>query len=179
MDIIGSVMASRTSSKLIFIIGLLWAASNMFNFVFSGINHAWNPKRTRGFIRGRLLALFAVTGVAILAVVLLIISFFIRLIAGLYPWLGNQLFTIGLPLLTQTFLIYLLYKYGPDTVVERKSGVISAILVTIAIDITTRGFTWYLNSDLSSYTTLYGSLGAVIGLLFWVYLSDWILLFGA
>ena len=41
------------------------------------------------------------------------------------------------------------------------------------------GITWYLNSEWTSYKSLYGSLGAIIGLLFWVYLSNLIIYFGA
>jgi len=44
------------------------------------------------------------------------------------------------------------------------------ILATIAIEIITRGFSWYLNSGWSTFPTLYGPLAALIGLLFWVFL---------
>lgn len=179
MDVINSVLASRGAPNLIATISLLWAASNMFNFILYSINRAWETKRSRGFVKNRLLALVFVTALAVLVVVLLILLFFVKLIAGLLPQLGNQLLIIALPLFIQASLIFLIYKFAPSTKVDTKSVLFSAILATFAIDITTRGFTWYLDSELSTFRTLYGSLGALISLLFWVFLSYWILLFGA
>lgn len=179
MDVINSVLASNESPNLIATIGLLWSASNMFNFILYSINRAWSTQRSRGFVKNRLLALVFVTALAVLVVVLLILISFVRLFAGLLPQFGNRLLTIALPLFIQVSLIFLIYKFAPTTTVDTKSVLIGAILVTLALDITTRGFTWYLDSEWANYNTLYGSLGALISLLFWVFLSYWILLFGA
>ncbi|MHB1385074.1 MAG: YhjD/YihY/BrkB family envelope integrity protein, partial [Bellilinea sp.] len=40
-------------------------------------------------------------------------------------------------------------------------------------------FTWYLSSGIIRYEILYGSLGTVLALMFWIYLSCLIILLGA
>jgi membrane protein len=179
MDVVNSLVSTRESMNLIATLGLLWAASNMFNFILYSINRSWNTRGSRGLIKNRLLALAFVTALAVVVVVLLILLFFVRLIAGLIPGIGDSLLTLVLPLLIQASLIFLIYKFGPATAVNTKAALTGAILATLALEITTRGFTWYLNSEWSTYGTYYGPLGAIIGLLFWVFLGYWILLFGA
>ena len=46
-------------------------------------------------------------------------------------------------------------------------------------EIITLGFTWYLGSGLVQYELVYGSLGTIVGLMFWIYLGSLITLFGA
>ena len=218
MNVIYPLTGENDSLDLIAILGFLWVASNMFNFILYSVNRSWNSRSSRGFVKNRLLALAFVTGLAVLVVLLFILLFYIRLIAGLLPGIGNRMITLILPLLIQTSLIFgspgfavkkagfwgvsvhthtytpksgypprkfpknlifLIYKFGPATTVNTRAVLMGAILATIAIEIITRSFTWYLNSRWSTYTTFYGPLGALIGLLFWVFLSDWILLFGS
>ena len=40
-------------------------------------------------------------------------------------------------------------------------------------------FSWYLSSGLAVYDLIYGSLGAVVALMFWGYLGSYIILLGA
>jgi len=55
----------------------------------------------------------------------------------------------------------------------------AALAAALAWELSTNGFTWLLSSGLVHYELVYGSLGAIIALLFWIYLISWILLFGA
>ena len=55
----------------------------------------------------------------------------------------------------------------------------AALLASVAWELARRGFVWYLGSGWASYDVAYGSLGVVVALLFWIYLSGWIVLFGA
>jgi len=43
----------------------------------------------------------------------------------------------------------------------------------------TAGFAWYLSSGLSKYRLVYGSLGSIVALMFWLYVTSGIILFGA
>lgn len=38
---------------------------------------------------------------------------------------------------------------------------------------------WYISSDLVNYPLVYGSLSSVVALLFWIYVSSYLALFGA
>jgi membrane protein len=45
--------------------------------------------------------------------------------------------------------------------------------------VVTAGFTWYLDSGFARYELIYGWLGTIVILMFWIYLNSWIILFGA
>ena len=75
-----------------------------------------------------------------------------------------------------TFLI--LYRFLPNTKVTLKDVWIGALIASIAFDGAKWGFLWYV-STFPVYNVVYGSVGAVMALLTWVYVSSIILLFGA
>ena len=75
-------------------------------------------------------------------------------------------------------LIMLLYKFIPS--VRPRWGDIwpGALMATVSVEIIRFGFIWYIN-NFSRYNLVYGSIGAVIALLAYIYLSAWALLFFA
>jgi len=72
-----------------------------------------------------------------------------------------------------------LYRWVPSALVRWPEATVGALVATGAMEVTTRGFSWYLRSGLARYELIYGSLGAVVALLLWIYLNSLILLFGA
>ena len=52
-------------------------------------------------------------------------------------------------------------------------------MAVLVVEITTVGFTWYISSGLARYEFVYGSLGAVVALMLWIYFNSLITLFGA
>lgn len=81
------------------------------------------------------------------------------------------------PLLTfLTFLI--LYRFIPNTTVRFSDVWLGALLASAAFDGSMWGFVWYVQT-FPVYNAVYGSVGAVMALLTWVYISAIILLFGA
>jgi len=49
----------------------------------------------------------------------------------------------------------------------------------IAEEAATSAFSWFLSSGLSRYNLVYGSLGALISFMTWIYIINLIVLFGA
>ena len=60
-----------------------------------------------------------------------------------------------------------------------KAALWGAVFATIAWQLAARGFTWYLSSGLARYRIIYGSLGSVVILMLWIYLSAIVTLLGA
>jgi membrane protein len=58
---------------------------------------------------------------------------------------------------------------------ESAAGTVFAFL---ALQLTRRGFVWYLSFGTDSYSLIYGSLGAVVAFMLWTYLSSCIVLVG-
>ncbi|MFZ1468207.1 MAG: YihY/virulence factor BrkB family protein [Paracoccaceae bacterium] len=73
----------------------------------------------------------------------------------------------------------ILYRYGPNVPGGFKSGWISVgvIFAALAWAAVSIGFSTYL-SNFNSYNRIYGSIGAVIILMMWLYLSVWAILVG-
>ena len=67
----------------------------------------------------------------------------------------------------------------PNTTVAWSEAAWGAAVAVVAWEGAKRGFAWYVSSDLVHYRLVYGSLGAVVALLLWIYLSSWLVLFGA
>lgn len=179
IDEVNALLTAHGSFTLIAMIGFLWAASGMFNTMLLDINYAWGIDTTRSKLQSRTIALVLVTTLAVIVVLSLFFLWLLRLFAGLFLTFWESVGTLSLPLFMQVLIIFGLYKFGPATHVKGKAALISTLAVTLAIELVTWGYTWYLNSEWTSYEFLYGSLGAIIGLLFWVYLSNLIVLFGA
>jgi len=73
--------------------------------------------------------------------------------------------------------ISLLYRYGPANKKKWKFLNTGTILATVLAAITSMGFTFYIN-HFASYNKIYGSIGALIIIMLWLYLNSLILLIG-
>jgi len=73
----------------------------------------------------------------------------------------------------------LLYRYGPSRDAPRWRWVTwGSALAAVAWLVTSLGFSWYV-ANFGKYNETYGSLGAVIGFMTWIWISTTIVLIGA
>lgn len=73
----------------------------------------------------------------------------------------------------------LLYRYGPNRSGARMSWLTpGALLVVLAWFAASAGFSLYV-ANFGSYNEVYGSIGAVVALLMWLYISAYLILLGA
>ena len=181
LDEVNKMLESSESLGFIALIGFMWAASSVFNAFMVGVNRAWGRSGMSSMIRSRLAALVLVTAFAIVLVLFTIVVTLLKFVAGLLLPFWQQILVILVPFLAQVLILYLLYRWGPATrsSTHAKAALLGALFTGLALEITTKIYTWYLQSGFASYEAIYGSLGAIIGLLFWVYISSMILLFGA
>jgi membrane protein len=84
-----------------------------------------------------------------------------------------------LPLFFIFFLFLALYRWVPSAEVKWSAALWAALVVAVAWELAADAFAWYVGSGLARYRIVYGSLGAVVALMFWIYLSSWIIIFGA
>ncbi|MGC9357999.1 MAG: YihY/virulence factor BrkB family protein [Anaerolineae bacterium] len=186
---IQSVLELRGSVGIIGLVGLLWAASGAFAVLSHNINRAWEEAETRGFLGKRLVALGMIAALAALLILSLISSAALNLLPEMEIPIGGGisvyqtfLWTLisNLVPMVFTFVMFLaLYRWVPNTLVDWKAALWGAGVASVGWEIAKRAFTWYLGSGLVRYELIYGSLGTVVALLFWIYLSSLITLFGA
>ena len=180
------VLALRGTMGVVAAISLMWSASGFFVILGRQIERVWPQTRRRTSLEGHAAALGVVGGLA--GLLFLWIGFTTALLPRLdIPWWGAWVADIPLARALLSHLIpwgmaclffYLAYRFLPKVRVG-KEALLGAFVATLAWKLVTEGFVWYLGSRFSKYHLVYGSLSSVIALLFWIYLSSTILLFGA
>jgi membrane protein len=187
-DEITRVVAKANSSLgLAFGFGLLlaiWSANAGVKAVLDALNVAYEVEEKRGLIHLNLVSLaFTVAGlVAILVMVGAVIGVPLALAhLGLGEG-ARQLVQFGRwPVLGLVLLTALmaLYGFGPSRATPKLRWLIIGAVVAIVLWLIGSALlSWYL-SNFANYSATYGSLGAAIGLMTWMWLSAIIVLVGA
>ena len=183
------VFRLRGTVSFIAAISLLWSASSFFMILEQQVNLAWRKAPSRTAWGRRLLALGMVAGLAGLLILWFILNTALTFIWRLELPLREALEALG-PLIRTAFsqvlswvlpfsFGFFLYRFIPNTRITRSEAFWGALVTTFSWKAATTGFVWYLASGLSRYHLVYGSLGSMVALMFWIYLSNILLLFGA
>ncbi|MDY0883615.1 YihY/virulence factor BrkB family protein [Dongia soli] len=169
------------------ILGLLmsiWTASSGVRALIDALNIVYGEDEKRGLVK--LYAFSIVATVAVIIFFLLVSSALIALpialdylgLASFSKFLLNLLrwpilFCIGV------FGLAIIYRFGPSRHQARwrwiSWGSVGAIIVWIAASLL---FSWY-TENFGKYNATYGSLGAIIGFMTWIWISAIVLLSGA
>lgn len=182
-----TLVNNRSGSLLsISIIGTLWSASNGFNALKKSFNKAFGVEKERSFVIARVIAI----GLMILMVAVIAIALLLQVFGEL---IGKQLFeffglsesfiqlwnTLRWAVSSVTFFIVflVLYKLGPNKKIRWRDTLWGALFATLGWQIASLGFSFYVNT-LGNYSAAYGSLGTVIVLMIWFYLSGIIITTG-
>lgn len=186
---IQQVLKLRGAVGLIGLGVALWSATGAFTVLTRNVNRAWRKAPPRSFLSNRLVALGMVGSLAVLLVLSLLLSTTLNVLSRFQVPLVDLESLYGTPLWTAlsdlvpwffTFLLFLaLYRWVPNAEVSWPASFWAALIVTFAWELAANGFAWYVSSGLARYQIVYGSLGTVVALMFWIYLSSWIIIFGA
>jgi membrane protein len=177
---------AKTGFALLIAIGIaLYGASKGAGSIMTALNIAYEVGESRGLVKRTAMAL-AMTAGAVLVIFLAILAISaLNFLEQLVPELGG----IGQFLLKAAFflvagaavilLLALVYRYGPNRPeAEWRWITPGSAMATLAWLAATLGFGAYV-ANFSDYNATYGSLGAVIVFLTWLYLSAYIVLLGA
>ena len=184
--------AAATPGKLTFgLVAAVWSASVGISAIQDALNAVYKVQDTRSFLRARIYAIgltVILTVIVTLILCALLGGDFVAAIA--YRWTYNHVlivvaaflgrlagWIVATALLTLAFAV--VYYWSPDVKVRcwhwlTPGGTIGALGWVLA----SLGLRIYLHY-FDSYSITYGSLGAVIILLTWFYISGFMLLFGA
>lgn len=172
---------------LAMIVGLgisLWSANGGMKAMFDALNVVYHVKETRSFLRLNAVSL-AFTFGAVLFVLVALATITILPTALSYLGLGRVaelLAKVGRwPALfvVVTFVIALIYRFGPDRQqTEWRWLTPGSLFATTAWLAASLLFSWYAE-NFGSYNATYGSLGAAIGFMTWLWLSTIVILLGA
>ena len=192
IDVIGDQLGRVASQRggtlgLAFVVGLaisLWSANAAMKSLFDTLNIVYSEREKRSFAKLNAISLaFTAAGIifviaALAAMVVLPpalkylgLSGATELIARLARW--PVLFVIV------TLALAAIYRFGPSRNEPRWRWITwGSVFAALAWLVASILFSWYAQ-NFGSYNKTYGSLGAVIGFMTWIWLSAIVILIGA
>ena len=162
----------------------LWSASSGIKALMTALDIVYEEREKRGFLRYNLTALAMTLGAIVAGL------FAIALVAILPPivealrlpdWLHWLISLARWPILALAVMTALtvLYRYGPSRNQARWNWVSwGAAAATLLWIIASALFSWYA-ANFANYNKTYGSVGAIVGLLMWFYITAYVVLLGA
>ncbi|HVO59785.1 MAG TPA: YihY/virulence factor BrkB family protein [Terriglobales bacterium] len=185
---LSEIIRKSGGGKLAFgLVFAIWAGSGGMSSLMSALNIAYGVKDSRSWIAAR----FRAIGLTIAISALIIAALFIVLYGGsIAEYVGGKLGLADITVLawkTAQWLIALgfvilsfalIYYYGPDLREQHwywiTPGSLAGVILWLAVSFVFRVYLHFFNS----YGKTYGSLGAVIILLFWFYVTGFAFLIG-
>ncbi|WP_106494599.1 YihY/virulence factor BrkB family protein [Lentibacillus sp. Marseille-P4043] len=186
-DNIGQLVNNQNGGLLsLSIIGTLWSASNGIKAIMRAFNRAYDVDEDRSFVVGRLIAIVLTIAMVLVICVAFVLPVFGRMIGDyLFSFFGYSESFIHfwniirwvISSIIFFIVLTLLYKLAPNKHVYFKHAIWGAIFATICWQLVSLAFSYYV-STIGNYSAMYGSLGAVIILMIWFYISGIIIIIG-
>jgi membrane protein len=165
----------------------LWSTSALAGTLTEALNAAYEVPETRRWWKvsalslafGPILALMVIVSLGLMLIGPDLVERIAEVVgldeafASLWGWLR---YPVALSLLA--VVLSLVYRYGPDARQSFRTVVFGAVLAVVLWALSSVGFSFYL-ATFANYGVTYGSLGAAVGLLFYMYLSASVVLLGA
>ncbi|MBJ7578296.1 YihY/virulence factor BrkB family protein [Devosia sp. MC532] len=180
------ISASNDSLGWTFLLSLviaLWSASAGVKALFEAMNVAYKEKERRSFIAVNALGLFFTFAGAIVTVVVLTVVLVMPAVLQFFPAFGLdwavRLGSYTVMLATLAFMVSAFYRWGPSRRQAKWRWIMPGVLISLVLlAATSVGFSWYV-TNFPQHNAASGSLGAVIGLMTWIWLSSTIVIVGA
>ncbi|MEA2991057.1 MAG: rane protein [Alphaproteobacteria bacterium] len=182
-------IAAKSDGKLTFgfLLGFgiaLWSANAGMKAIFDALNIIYDEDEKRGIIKLNLISLFftfCAIGGALLAIGAVVVFPLVLAAFGLSSFDAPIIAFLRWPLMFVLVIVGLavLYRYGPS---RRRAQwrwlSVGSVFAAVTWLVVSSLFSWYLG-NFANYNATYGSLGAVVGLMMWMWLSTIVVLVGA
>ncbi|MEX0803196.1 MAG: YihY/virulence factor BrkB family protein [Candidatus Binatia bacterium] len=186
-DNVGNLVTKQRGGLLSFgILAALWTSSSAITAISDALNHAYDVEEGRPFWKLRGTAILLTIGLSIFLISSIVLLMFGPQIGG---WLADFVglggaFEIAWNILRWPVILVLvitavaaIYYFAPDVDQAWKwitPGSVFAVFLWLLVSL---GFSYYVN-NFGSYDQTYGSIGAIIILLTWMYVSGFVILVG-
>jgi membrane protein len=182
-------LAAKSDAKLSlgFMTGLglaLWSANSGMKATIDALNVVYDEKEKRSFMKLNLVSLLF-TFVAILSLMValsvVVIAPIIFSAVGLSSLLSLAIVVLRWPLflLLATIALAAIYRFGPSRREARWQWLsVGSAAAAIGWLISSVLFSWYI-ANFGAYNATYGSLGAAVGMMMWMWISAIVILLGA
>lgn len=187
LSIINSAIENKSLGFLILsFIFTLWTSSRGIRSLIRWMNKSYKVQETRSFFKVCIISFIFTVSILVLifsSIILLIygelIGYFIFNLIGLnsiFIYIWNILrYIVGVS--TLIIILINLYKYTPNKNIKIKDVIPGSVVATIVWLCISFVYSYYTN-NYSNYEVIYGSIGGIIVLMTWLYLSSWSILIG-
>jgi membrane protein len=161
----------------------LWSANSGMVALFDALNLVYKEREKRSLVRlyciSLLFTLLAVAFIAIAVGAVVVLPIFLNLF-GLGTWHERLIAVARWPFLLVgvTAALSLIYRYGPSRRVAKWRWVTGSLTAAVLWLLMSMLVSWYV-TQFDSYNRVYGSLGAVVGFMTWMWFSVVVVLVGA
>ena len=186
-DTLAEILANRNGSLLsVGALATIWSASKGMNALTKALNLSYYTAETRSFIVTRALSLVFTVLLIVVLLIALILPVFgqqIGILAFSYFGLEQGFLTIwqslrwGIPPVLIFLVFVTVYWLVPNVKLRWKSVIPGAAFATIGWILTSLVFSFYVG-NFGNFSSTYGSIGAIIVLMMWLYFSGIILMLG-
>jgi membrane protein len=168
------------------ILAALWTSSSAVTAIMDSLNRSYDVEEGRPFWKVRLMAILLTIGLSVFIIVSLILLTFGPQIGG---WIADKvglgsIFKLAWNILRWPVIVgliivamALIYYMAPDVEQEWQWITPGSVVAVVGWLLASLGFSFYVN-NFGSYNATYGSIGAVIVLLTWMYVSGFFILVG-
>ncbi|MBD0408962.1 YihY family inner membrane protein [Bacillus sp. 1021] len=168
------------------IIAVIWSASNGMNAIVRAFNHAYEVEENRSFIIIRLTSIFLTIAMVVTILIALLLPVFgreIGLLAADFigaPGLFLQVWSVvrwGISPLILLIVFTALYIFAPNKRLSLRFVLPGAVFAAAGWIIVSMLFSFYVGT-FANYSATYGSIGGIIVLMIWFYLTGTLLILG-
>lgn len=178
---ISQALEQNASFTIIALLGLVWSGLGLFSNLTSSLDFIFQVPKNRSLWRQRLIAVMMIVVLIVLVTASFLATGALQLLALLFQnsqniWVDVAILLV--PLGLNIVIFVMLFRYIPARYIYWDAVWPAAVVGAVGWELAKAGFTWYL-ANLANFQVVYGSIAAVIILLFWAYLLASILLFSA
>jgi len=184
-DLLQNVISTSTITSIIALLTLFWSATGFLRGLLSAIDLIHSREYTHSTIVMRGMGvIIIVLSVPVLFILFLLTSISSQVLES-FPlpeeWSSAiHILASGIPVfLVATAAFFLLLRYVPGQRTAARTSLISAGFTSLAWMLLGYGFSWYLRSGFANFNVIYGSIGAVMALMLYLYFSNMVILVGA
>ena len=186
-SVVDGVTRNKGTLGVVGVVALLYAGSALMGAIRNSLAVVWQSERHRPPLRGKALDILLILGLGLL----IALSLLVTVLRGLAVDLGKDLGVPGraieaaldasgflIPLGLSVIAFAVLFVVVPHPRQRLRDVWPGVLLAAVGYEVSKRGFSLYLD-NFADYSAVYGSIGAVITFLVFIYIAAMIFLLGA
>jgi membrane protein len=162
----------------------LWSANAGVKAMFDALNVVYHKREKRGYFRLTGVSFCFTFGIIALLIVATVAVVVVPIVLNFVGFGSATAFLIAalrwpVMVLVMAFALEVMYRFGPSRPHARWHWMTwGSALAALLWLVTSLGFSYYV-ANFGSYNKTYGSLGAAVGFMTWIWLSAMVVLMGA